>query len=176
MTGKPEQHRPVSRYVHPGIIEPKGKVQMVRVRKVASMAKIYDHSERVLYSISQVNAITGVGAPTIRKWESAFEDYLAVVRTEGGQRRFNKEAVEKIELLKTMIYEEGLSLEGARRRLEHLDAGETDNPVTDQTVEKLADMVSELLIRKLFREGVDPPGGIGPPGDPPPKRKAWKDQ
>lgn len=67
-----------------------------------------------LYSISQVNALTGVSAPTLRKWEAAFREYLKVVRTRGGQHRFNEHAVRKIETLKRLIYEEGLSLHGAQ--------------------------------------------------------------
>ncbi len=121
-------------------------------------------TERVLYSISQVNALTGVSTPTIRKWESAFKDYLKVARTQGGQRRFNDEAVEKIETLKKMIYEEGLSLEGARKRLENIqiDHVKTEN-IGEQDIEKLADMVTDLLLRKLFRQGLSPPGVLNPP-------------
>lgn len=113
-------------------------------------------SGRVLYSISQVNALTGVSRPTIRKWEAAFRDYLRVVRTSGGQRRFNQDAVEKIELLKRLIYEEGLSLEGARKRLENLDGGGNPQDEVDPTIEKLSEMVTEMLLRKLFNQGMSP--------------------
>jgi DNA-binding transcriptional MerR regulator len=106
-----------------------------------------------------VNALTGVSAPTLRKWEAVFRDYLSVVRTEGGQRRFHPEAVEKVETLKQLIYEEGLSLEGARRRLERLDEGETEaGTLNDPTIEKLSEMVTDLLVKKLFQKGLGPPG------------------
>ncbi|MDP8205710.1 MAG: MerR family transcriptional regulator [Candidatus Electryonea clarkiae] len=120
---------------------------------------------RVLYSISQVNAMTGVGTPTIRKWENAFRDYLSVVRTPGGQRRFNQDAVDKIELLKHLIYEEGLSLEGARRRLEQMESGKPEDVDQDPAVEQLAELVTDMLLRKLFKDGLDPPGehGLSPP-------------
>ncbi len=118
-------------------------------------------SGRALYSISQVNALTGVSTPTLRKWESAFREYLQVVRTSGGQRRFNQEAVEKIELLKQLIYEEGLSLEGARMRLERLDVGGLEQEINaDPTIEKLSEMVTDLLLEKLFRSGLSP-GTLG---------------
>lgn len=113
-------------------------------------------TDRILYSISQVNALTGVSTPTIRKWETAFRDYLAVVRTSGGQRRFNQDAVEKIETLKRLIYEDGLSLEGARKRLEQLEDGEQPEVPADSSFEKLSEMVTDLLLRKLFREGINP--------------------
>ncbi|MBD3166091.1 MerR family transcriptional regulator [bacterium] len=128
------------------------------------MASVQNHdNDRVLYSISQVQAITGVGTPTIRKWEAAFRDYLNVVRTRGGQRRFNQEAVDKIEMLKQLIYEEGLSLEGARKRLEQMDSPEMVMQEGDPTFEKLADMVTDMLLQKLFREGLSPPRDLDPP-------------
>jgi len=110
----------------------------------------------VLYSISQVNALTGVSTPTIRKWESSFRDYLNVVRTRGGQRRFHPEAVEKIENLKKLIYEEGLSLEGARKRLEKVDTGEVEMEDIGQNIEKLSEIVTDMLLRKLFNQGITP--------------------
>ncbi len=109
-------------------------------------------SSKVLYSISQVNAITGVGTPTIRKWEAAFRDYLEVARTRGGQRRFTQDAVEKIETLKNLIYEEGLSLQGARKRLEQMESPEKKTDDSDSSVEKLAEMVTDILLKKLFKE------------------------
>ncbi len=117
-------------------------------------------TDRVLYSISQVNALTGVSTPTIRKWESAFRDYLQVVRTSGGQRRFNPDAVEKIETLKRLIYEEGLSLEGARRHLEKLEERDEQNEEVTQTIEKLSEMVTDMLLKKLFKDGKLPSTGF----------------
>ncbi len=112
-----------------------------------------------LYSISQVNALTGVAAPTLRKWENVFRDYLKVVRTSGGQRRFDETAIQKIETLKRLIYEEGLSLQGARNRMEEQLESQTNRTLssTPANVEKLSEMVTEMLIEKLFRHGVTPP-------------------
>lgn len=116
------------------------------------------HEDSELFSISQVNALTGVSAPTLRKWESAFREYLNVVRTRGGQRRFSEDAIRKIETLKRLIYEEGLSLQGARRRIEQMeiDAGGKDND-SEANIEKLSELVTDLLIQKLFRHGLNAP-------------------
>jgi len=114
------------------------------------------NTDRVLYSISQVNALTGVSTPTIRKWETTFRDYLNVVRTRGGQRRFNDDSVEKIETLKKLIYEEGLSLEGARLRLEKVESSDIEIEDLDQNIEKLSEMVTDMLLRKLFNQGISP--------------------
>jgi DNA-binding transcriptional MerR regulator len=111
-----------------------------------------------LYSISQVNALTGVATPTLRKWENAFRDYLKVARTSGGQRRFDEDAIRKIETLKRLIYEEGLSLQGARKRLEELEARVNNaSSSSPANIEKLSEMVTDMLIEKLFRNGFTPP-------------------
>ena len=39
-----------------------------------------------MFSIGQVNAITGIPKPTIRYWEKEFKDYLDPARTTGNQR------------------------------------------------------------------------------------------
>ncbi|HEB84076.1 MAG TPA: MerR family transcriptional regulator [Bacteroidetes bacterium] len=114
-------------------------------------------TNRALYSISQVNALTGVSTPTIRKWEATFREYLKVTRTKGGQRRFHPEAVERIEFLKRLIYEEGLSLQGARKRLEQIGESNGGNAGDNPSIEKLADMVTDLLLQKLFHQGIANP-------------------
>ena len=71
-----------------------------------------------LYSISQVNALTSVPKPTLRFWEKEFSEYLEPARTEGNQRRYDQESVESIKLINQLVKVEGMTLEGARRKLE----------------------------------------------------------
>ena len=71
-----------------------------------------------LYSISQVNALTGVPKPTLRFWEKEFKEFLEPQRTSGNQRRFNSDDVEKVKQLNHLVKVEGLTLEGAKRKLE----------------------------------------------------------
>ncbi len=123
------------------------------------MSRLYHGSEdSELYSISQVNALTGVATPTLRKWESTFREYLNVARTSGGQRRFDEDAIRKIETLKRLIYEEGLSLQGARKRLEELETRvNIASSSSSANIEKLSQMVTDMLVEKLFRHGMTPP-------------------
>lgn len=127
--------------------------------KGSSMSRLYHGSEdSELYSISQVNALTGVATPTLRKWESTFREYLNVARTSGGQRRFDEDAIRKIETLKRLIYEEGLSLQGARKRLEELETRvNIASSSSSANIEKLSQMVTDMLVEKLFRHGMTPP-------------------
>jgi len=56
------------------------------------MAKAAAPTE-TLYSIGQVNAITGIPKSTIRFWEKEFSDFLVPLRSAGNQRRYDVKAV-----------------------------------------------------------------------------------
>jgi len=117
---------------------------------------IEDQSGR-LYSIGQVTALTGVGKSTLRHWEREFRDFLNSVRTRGNQRRFTPDAIEKIEKIKELVEEQGLTLRGVRMRLEKLHVNEKpiekeQKPEENDRLQHLADLMSEHIIRRLFRE------------------------
>ena len=71
-----------------------------------------------LYSISQVNALTGVPKPTLRFWEKEFKDYLEPQRTAGNQRRYDEQTVDTIRRINHLVIVEGYTLEGAKKKLE----------------------------------------------------------
>ena len=115
-----------------------------------------NHSGRLL-TIGQVTALTGVRKSTIRHWEREFQDFLMSVRTEGNQRRFSPDAVQKIEKIKTLVEEQGMTLKGVRRLLEvdqqHAQTAPAAEPAqTDVSLQKLAELMSEQIIRRLFYE------------------------
>ena len=74
-----------------------------------------------LYSISQVNALTGVPKPTLRFWEKEFKDYLEPLRTTGNQRRYDEHSVDTIRRINHLVKVEGYTLEGAKKKLEAMD-------------------------------------------------------
>lgn len=113
-----------------------------------------------LLTISQVNALTGVKTSTIRHWEKEFREFLDSVRTQGNQRRFSPDAIEKIETIKELVEEQGLTLRGVRRKLGNystqLEVEEKSNePSLPSNVQKLAELVSDHVMRRLFRETGD---------------------
>jgi DNA-binding transcriptional MerR regulator len=107
--------------------------------------------EETLYSIAQVNALTGVAKPTIRFWEKEFADFLHPRRTDGNQRRYSRAEIDVIERINYLVRTEGFTLEGARRKLEVETAAESkaDHPGEEQ-MEKLADTMSDYLLKRLL--------------------------
>jgi len=108
-------------------------------------------SPEALYSISQVNALTGVPKSTIRFWEKEFKDFLTPLRTAGNQRRYDRTSVANIERINQMVNVEGYTLDGARRKLLGSD-GRRETPGEDpaKRLDELAATMSDYLLQKLF--------------------------
>lgn len=56
----------------------------------------------------------------LRFWESEFP-MLRPIRTKSGQRLYGPEQMDVLCQIKTLLYDEGLTIEGARKRLEDGD-------------------------------------------------------
>lgn len=68
------------------------------------------------YKIGQAARIVGVKTFVLRFWETEFPQ-LVPCRTAKGQRYYEDSHLELIRRIKHLLYEEGLTIEGARRRL-----------------------------------------------------------
>ncbi|MBI5167042.1 MAG: MerR family transcriptional regulator [candidate division NC10 bacterium] len=72
--------------------------------------------EKLFYKIGEVSRITGVEPYILRYWESEFE-VLEPQKSKTGQRHYRKGDIELILKVKRLLYEEGYTIAGARRRL-----------------------------------------------------------
>jgi len=82
---------------------------------------------RSLFRQPEVCEIAKVQPYVLRSWEAEFPD-LGVAKTEGGPRVYRRVDVERVLRLKHLVYVEGLTLAGARRKLseEQPDAAESE--------------------------------------------------
>lgn len=104
-----------------------------------------------LYSISQVNALTGVPKSTIRFWEKEFSDFLKPLRTEGNQRRYDRDTVQMIDGIRKLVSEDGYTLDGARKKLASQNKASDAAPSRNEDrLEDLAESMSGYLLQKLF--------------------------
>jgi DNA-binding transcriptional MerR regulator len=72
--------------------------------------------DKLYYRIGEVEAITEIPAYVLRYWESEFK-LLRPKKNPAGQRLYRKKDLELILRIKTLLYEERLTLEGAKKRL-----------------------------------------------------------
>jgi DNA-binding transcriptional MerR regulator len=71
---------------------------------------------RSLFRQPEVCDIAQVQAYVLRTWEAEFPD-LGVTKTEGGPRVYRRADVERVLRIKQLLFVEGLTLAGARRKL-----------------------------------------------------------
>jgi DNA-binding transcriptional MerR regulator len=73
-------------------------------------------AEKLYYRIGEVEEATGVPAYVLRYWESEFK-LLRPRKNPAGQRIYRQRDVELVHRIKHLLYEERLTLEGAKKRL-----------------------------------------------------------
>jgi DNA-binding transcriptional MerR regulator len=75
-----------------------------------------DTADKLYYRIGEVEALTRVPAYVLRYWESEFK-LLRPKKNPAGQRVYRKRDLELVQRIRTLLYEERLTLEGAKKRL-----------------------------------------------------------
>ena len=73
-------------------------------------------AEKLYYRIGEVEQITEVPAYVLRYWESEFK-LLRPKKNPAGQRLYRPRDLELVQRIKTLLYGERLTLEGAKKRL-----------------------------------------------------------
>ena len=77
---------------------------------------------RSLFRQPEVCEIARIQAYVLRSWEAEFPD-LGVAKTAGGPRVYRRADVERVLRIKHLLFVEGLTLAGARRKLVEEQAG-----------------------------------------------------
>jgi DNA-binding transcriptional MerR regulator len=73
--------------------------------------------KRALFKSSEVCEIASVQPYVLRSWESEFPD-LGVTKGNGGPRIYRRADVERVLRIKQLVFSDGLTLAGVRRRIE----------------------------------------------------------
>ena len=73
--------------------------------------------EKYLYTIGEVAEILGESTSLVRFWANEFPKFIKPQRNAKGNRLFTKEDVEKFKHIHLLVKVEGLTLEGAAKRL-----------------------------------------------------------
>jgi DNA-binding transcriptional MerR regulator len=90
--------------------------------------------KRALFKAAEVCDLAKVQPYVLRSWEAEFPD-LGIAKTAGAPRVYRREDVEQVLRIKHLLLVEGLTLAGARRRLEeeHAPVG-ANAPVIDELI------------------------------------------
>ncbi|WP_461209117.1 MerR family transcriptional regulator [Desulfocurvus sp. DL9XJH121] len=103
------------------------------------------------YRIGKAAKLLDLNTSVLRYWESEFPQ-IRPIRTPKGQRLYNDGHLELLKRIQYLLHDEGLTIEGARKRLE-LDQRAADEANPDAKVDALKrELHDELLeLRKLLR-------------------------
>jgi DNA-binding transcriptional MerR regulator len=100
---------------------------------------------RSLFRQPEVCEIASIQPYMLRSWEAEFPD-LGVSKTQGGARVYRRNDVERVLRLKHLLFVEGLTLAGARRRmLEEQPASTTAEPGLSDLAELLGSDARERI-------------------------------
>ena len=106
---------------------------------------------RSLFRQPEVCEIAQVQPSVLRSWEAEFQD-LGVAKTEGGPRVYRRADVERVLRIKHLLFVEGLTIAGARRKLQ--DEQTIAPPEAPELDDLLSSDVRERIIsvRRSLRE------------------------
>jgi DNA-binding transcriptional MerR regulator len=82
---------------------------------------------KLFFKIGEVCEITDTQPYVLRYWESEFPA-LAPAKNSSGQRIYRRRDIETVLRIKQLLYEEGFTIAGAKKRLEAEQAGRAPTP------------------------------------------------
>ncbi len=90
---------------------------------------------KLFYRIGEVSRLTGLEPYVLRYWETEFSQ-IRPDKGRSGQRLYKKKDLDQILLIKNLLYKEGYTISGARKKL---------NGKNDQEVEAVIELAKKEL-------------------------------
>ena len=99
--------------------------------------------EKLYYRIGEVATKIGVNAHVIRYWEGEFN--IKPHRSSAGQRLYRKHELSLFQRIKTLVYEEGYTIVGAKKIIAgHSSLGSVPNARLQEIKDRLEDIRTKI--------------------------------
>ncbi|MBT7543568.1 MAG: MerR family transcriptional regulator [Gammaproteobacteria bacterium] len=95
------------------------------------------------FTIGEVSNLCDVKAHVLRYWEQEFP-MLSPVKRRGNRRYYQRHDVLLIRQIRSLLYEKGYTIEGARKKLSSKEASEDSN-LSSQLVHQLVSELEDVL-------------------------------
>lgn len=100
--------------------------------------------DKLYFKIGEVAELVNVEPYVLRYWETEFKE-IAPIKSRSNQRLYRKKDLERVMQIKHLLYQEGFTIDGARRRLQEQDKPPVEQPpVRDEAGELLGTIRNEL--------------------------------
>ena len=96
--------------------------------------------EKRYFAIGEVSELCHVKPHVLRYWEQEFPQ-LKPVKRRGNRRYYQFQDVEMVRLIRSLLYEQGFTIDGARKQLRQIARG---SHVTAEPASELASIREEL--------------------------------
>ena len=107
---------------------------------------------KLFFKIGEVCEITETQPYVLRYWESEFPA-LAPAKNSSGQRIYRRRDIDTVLRIKQLLYDEGFTIAGAKKRLESEMAGRVDTPIPASAIPPTPDPVTaEENMKNALRE------------------------
>lgn len=103
-----------------------------------------DKLEKKYYKISEVAAILGLPASTLRFWESQFT-VIKPRRNEKGTRFYTPADIEKIRMVHYLVKEKGLKLDAAQEQIRRNHTGVSQKAEAIQRLKEIRARIQTVL-------------------------------
>lgn len=106
---------------------------------------------KLFFKIGEVCEITDTQPYVLRYWESEFSA-LAPAKNSSGQRIYRRRDIETVLRIKQLLYEEGFTIAGAKKRLEAELSGRPETPQPAGAAAAAGDDDRSRAVLKQVRE------------------------
>ena len=99
--------------------------------------------DKKYYSISEVASHFDVNTSLLRFWEKEFRQIKPLIKP-SGIRKYTKENIESIRLIYTLLKKDGLTIQGAKKKLKSKDISEDENLAILKKLNKIKEELKSL--------------------------------
>ena len=101
------------------------------------------NQEKKYYSITEVAELCKVKAHTLRFWEKEFKDLKPITR-KGNRRYYQKDDIQLIKQIHSLLYREGMTIAGAKRNLKASSQEQKKDGRIQNMLEDLESLLAEI--------------------------------
>ncbi len=107
------------------------------------MAKEISLLDKKYYSISEVSELCSVKPHTLRFWETEFKTLKPETR-KGNRRYYQKDDIQMIRKIQDLLYKEGLTISGVKRKLSSEKKDQSSNESSENILEDLEKLLKSI--------------------------------